>query len=429
MSKNLTFEEFNIKVVESVGLKTDDAGNILTARDKNVTKDGLKLVIPTKANINNQNEIVDDEIKPKHTLFNPYSEDEIKRNHILVILMKYMSAISTSAVLEGVLRQTIELLSTEEDIQDSVSTHVKNFIIKLREVNGSRGVLMSKKRIADMNKIINYLVEKNLYIIDYKLARGETINGIKYTRICKLNPAALEKIESDYESIGIDEKSKNIFVAIIEFIIPNIADKMVGSTSLRYPSMTVAMDMYNEVQGRINFLLEDMKEVLYPPYEALTMPLVLDTNIDRYKNDIEYMPNQNSLDTSIPVQTKTNSSVMASLQDRLVEQNSHSQQPSYETTNKFSNQHAASASISVVEDDPLEAYRASLYGAKNESGFINRHNTNIIQQTNQNQNNGFFNQGGGNGNVGFTGFGGNNNGFGNNNNGFTGFNNKPNIWG
>lgn len=425
MKKDLSFEELNTKIIESVGLKVDGGGNILTASGKNLTKDGLKIVIPTKANVNNMNEIVDDVIKPRHTLFNPYSEDELKRNQILVILMKYMSAISTSAVLEGVLRQLIELLSKDE-VADTVSTHVKNFIIKLREVNGNRGVLMSKKRTSDMNKIVTYLLENNLYIIDYKLARGETVNGIKYNRIAKLNMAALDKLKEDYESIGIDEKTKNIFVAIIEFIIPNMEDKLVGSTSLRYPSTTAAISLYNEIQTRLNFLLEDMKEVLEAPYEVLTMPLLMDFDIDKYKNQIEFLPNQNQLDKKETTLAKN--TIAGTLQDRLQEHGSIKQQEQMVINNSGNNifANANNSNINAVQtpvedDDGLASFKASVYGSNQDHGFINRNNSQVFNNAfNQNNvqpianafGNGFntgggFNQGGFN--QGFSGFNNNNN--------------------
>ena len=158
--KKMTFDELNIAIVESVGLVVDEGGYILTDSGKNLTMNKLKIVIPTIANVKNKNEIIDGVITPKYTLFNPYSEDEIKRNQMLVLLMKYMSAISTSGIIDGVFRQLIELLANEEG-QDTVSTHIKNFIIKLRELNGNRGNLMSKKRISDINKIVDYLLENN----------------------------------------------------------------------------------------------------------------------------------------------------------------------------------------------------------------------------------------------------------------------------
>ena len=151
--KKMTFDELNIAIVESVGLVVDEGGYILTDSGKNLTMNKLKIVIPTIANVKNKNEIIDGVITPKYTLFNPYSEDEIKRNQMLVLLMKYMSAISTSGIIDGVFRQLIELLANEEG-QDTVSTHIKNFIIKLRELNGNRGNLMSKKRISDINCLV-----------------------------------------------------------------------------------------------------------------------------------------------------------------------------------------------------------------------------------------------------------------------------------
>ena len=86
--KKMTFDELNIAIVESVGLVVDEGGYILTDSGKNLTMNKLKIVIPTIANVKNKNEIIDGVITPKYTRFNPYSEDEIKRNQMLVLLMK-----------------------------------------------------------------------------------------------------------------------------------------------------------------------------------------------------------------------------------------------------------------------------------------------------------------------------------------------------
>lgn len=366
----MTFDDLNKKIIESVGLKVDEGGYILTAKGSNLVKDGLKLVIPTKANVNNQNEIVDGLVKPKYMLFNPYSEDDLKRNQILVLLMKYMSAISTSGILSGILSQLTVLLSTEE-VQDSVSTHVKNFIIKLREINGNRGVLMSKKRSADMNKIVNYLLENNLFIIDYKMARGETINGIKYTRVAKLDPKAIETVEEKFTEMGVDEKSKTIFLEIINFIIPNIKDKVVGSTSSRYPSIISAVSLYNEIQTRINYLLEDMKDVLASPYEELTMPLLESVDLEKYKASIEFLPNANKLEDSSP------SNMLSSLQDKV------STAPISVGGVVSNNINTVNLDNSIVlpkeeEMDGFDSFKASLMGSSSDHGFINRYNSQVL---------------------------------------------------
>ena len=425
--KKMTFDELNIAIVESVGLVVDESGYILTSSGKNLTMNKLKVVIPTIANVKNKNEVIDGVITPKYTLFNPYSEDEIKRNQMLVLLMKYMSAISTSGIIDGVIRQMIELLANEEG-QDTVSTHVKNFIIKLRELNGNRGNLMSKKRISDINKIVDYLLENNLSIIEYRLSKGETINGIKYNRIAKLDTVAMDKIKDNHEIIGVEEKSMTVFLYIIDFIMPNIETKVSGSTSLRYPSATVAINLYNEVQSRINFLLEDLKDVSALPYESLTMPLIKEEiDLDLYKSDIEFLPNQNSVDNSKMV-SFNGSTTKNLLQERLSGYGSE-----IETSNSITPTNISNNVMDNNSDDSdgLSSYLQSLTGAKNESGFINRHNSmvhsNYVNPNVQgiavmNNNNGGFNN-----NTIQNGFVNHQSGFVNQQSGFAG--NTGNIWG
>lgn len=424
--KKMTFDELNIAIVESVGLVVDEGGYILTDSGKNLTMNKLKIVIPTIANVKNKNEIIDGVITPKYTLFNPYSEDEIKRNQMLVLLMKYMSAISTSGIIDGVFRQLIELLANEEG-QDTVSTHIKNFIIKLRELNGNRGNLMSKKRISDINKIVDYLLENNLNIIEYRLSKGETINGIKYNRLAKLDTVAIDKIKDNHEVIGVEEKSMIVFLAIIDFIIPKMDNKVSGSTSLRYPSATVALNIYNEVQSRINFLLEDLKDVFALPYESLTMPLIKEEiDLDLYKSDIEFLPNQNQLESSPVVNTTnaTTSSTRSLLQDRLNSYGGELESVSNITPEKVNN----TISELANDDDGLSSYIQSLTGGKNEPGFINRHNTMIHSNyTNPNvQGIAMMNNNGFNNNI-QNGFINQQNGFANQQSGFVG--NTGNIWG
>lgn len=370
---NKKFIDYMTGLVKSVGLEVNDENEIILSNGKHVKTEGLNIVIPTDDTVNNMSHIVDNKVVEKYKIFNPFSEDDIKRNYMLTLLSRYMSSFSTVGV-STIMHQLILLLE-DEQLQDRMHTSIQKFIVQLRDRLGNKGKLVSKRTITSYTKFNTYLIENGLSLVKYRVARGDTINGVKYNRIAKLDPIAVDNLAGREVSIGISERDREVFLAMIEFIIPDMKDTMAGSKSTKYPSYIALIDLYNEIQTRINFLSKELVEVLDT---SMVQSKLVDNKIEQFSNDIDFLPNANKLETkksSMMVNNTTggiNLSLTA-MQDNISTSSGGIQIGAVSTPTTVQHNN-----IEIASDDPLDILISNTYGKKNQHGFINTGNTTII---------------------------------------------------
>lgn len=371
---NKKFIDYMTGLIKSVGLEVNDDNEIILTNGKNIKTEGLNIVIPTDTTISNMSHIIDNKVVEKYKIFNPFSEDDIKRNYMLTLLSRYMSSFSTIGV-STIMHQLI-LLMEDEQLQDRMHTSIQKFIVQLRDRLGNKGKLVSKRTITSYTKFNTYLIENGLSLVKYRIARGDTINGVKYNRIAKLDPIAIDNLTDKEVSIGISDRDREVFLAMIEFIIPDIKNTMVGSKSTKYPSYIALIDLYNEIQTRINFLSKELVEVLD---SSIVQSVLVDNKIEQFSNDIDFLPNANKLEvkkSSVVVNNNTKSInlSLAAMQDN-VSTNSGGINIGAVSTPNNTQQVSIQESVS---DDPLDILISNTYGKKNQHGFINTGNTTII---------------------------------------------------
>lgn len=370
---NKKFIDYMTGLVKSVGLEVNDVNEIVLTNGKNVKTEGLNIVIPTDDTVNNMSHIVDNKVVEKYKIFNPFSEDDIKRNYMLTLLSRYMSSFSTVGV-STIMHQLI-LLMEDEQLQDRMHTSIQKFIVQLRDRLGNKGKLVSKRTITSYTKFNTYLIENGLSLVKYRIARGDTINGVKYNRIAKLDPIAIDNLSGREVSIGISERDREVFLAMIEFIIPDIKDTMAGSKSTKYPSYIALIDLYNEIQTRINFLSKELVEVLD---SSIVQSVLVDNKIEQFSSDIDFLPNANKLEAKKSSMTVNNNTgginlSLAAMQDNVSTSSGGINIGAVSTPNTIQHNN-----IEIASDDPLDILISSTYGKKNQHGFINTGNTTII---------------------------------------------------
>lgn len=376
------FIDYMVGLVKSVGLDVNDDYEIILTNGKNIKTEGLNIVIPTDDNINGMSHIVNNAVVEKYKILNPFSEDDIKRNYMLTLLSRYMSSFSTLGV-STIMHQLILLLE-DEQLQDRMHTSIQKFIVQLRDRLGNKGKLVSKRTISSYTKFNTYLIENSLNLVKYSVARGDTINGVKYNRIAKLDPIAIDTLSNKEIDLGIAERDREVFIAMIEFIIPDLKDTMTGSKSIKYPSFISVLDLYNEIQTRINFLSKELVEVLDT---SVVQSTLVDSKIEQYSNDIDFLPNANKLDSkksSVNLNTNGIKLSLSELQDNVNTNTGgiHIGAVSTPTT--------IQQTIQIASDDPLDILIANTYGKKNQHGFINTGNTQLITGGMNNQSNGIM---------------------------------------
>lgn len=363
----MKIEKYLKDVVGSVGIEVDENNLLLTSQGTKIMYNTLPIAIPNMDIVNKQRIMVGGELVQQYSIFNPFSEDDLKRNQMLVLLMRYMSAISTAGLLSGVIMMLVEVLSNEE-VQSEVSTKMQSWITQLK--SKVKGGLMDKKTTKEVTKIIMYLVDNNLELVKYRTSKGETIAGVKYNRLAKLDTAAVEAIKEKQETIGVSDKTVTIFLSMLEFALPEMENIYAGSKHKKYPSYVSAIDVYNEVQGRINFLIKELSEIFDMPDAGLLMPLAEGTeDIDTFSKEIDFLPNQNKID--VPKEE--------SMLSRLTKNVTAVNNPSTIALNNVND-----ATLTVSNDteymDGMALMRAQRTGGKNVSGFINTNNVQVIDQ-------------------------------------------------
>lgn len=377
-----SLEKYTISVVESVGLSVDDDLCLLNADGVNpVMMDNLKLAIPTKANLENQNKVVDGLVKKQYNLFNPFSEDELKKNDVLTLLQRYMSAVSSLGVLQGVMQQLVYIASNDEAHAET-STKVKMWVVSLKEELGGRNTknVLDNKTIKGLNTIINHMIEKGMNIITYRVARGETIAGVKYARVAKLDLEVVEyvKREEFAEELKINDKAKTVFLSMLNFILVGMEDMYNGSKSKNYPSFIALLGLYNEVQTRINYLLEDMKDSL--DLTELVMPLVDESiNVEEFKSEIDNLPNSSKTVDNAKSTILSNSGMMNSVHNNFASINTPA------PADVVNNTVAApivnnNNSVASTGDDEVDYIKRLLGTSQNEvrHGFVNNGQVQVV---------------------------------------------------
>ena len=370
---NKKFIDYMTGLVKSVGLEVNDENEIILSNGKHVKTEGLNIVIPTDDTVNNMSHIVDNKVVEKYKIFNPFSEDDIKRNYMLTLLSRYMSSFSTAGV--STIIHQLNLLLEDEQLQDRMHTSIQKFIVQLRDRLGNKGKLVSKRTITSYTKFNTYLIENGLSLVKYRVARGDTINGVKYNRIAKLDPIAIDNLAGREVSIGISERDREVFLAMIEFIIPDMKDTMAGSKSTKYPSYIALIDLYNEIQTRINFLSKELVEVLDT---SMVQSKLVDNKIEQFSNDIDFLPNANKLETKKSSMMVNNTTgginlSLAAMQDNISTSSGGIQIGAVSTPTTVQHNN-----IEIASDDPLDILISNTYGKKNQHGFINTGNTTII---------------------------------------------------
>ena len=282
--------EYTKSVLAAIGLKADENGFIVNVNDKAIMIGDLRVALPTMDNINNMNRV--DEITNKlvrnYILYNPYDDDVIKRNNILTFTMRYAGRFASTSIY-GVMTQLVAILADDALIEDS-SVVTQKFAMGLSMKLGKRGKLVTTKTASAIDKMFSWLIANNKSIIKYRLCKGATIDGIKYNRVTKLDYSAMSDLEDKYESIGVSEREVTIFNEMLRFIIPDIESTVSGSKSGLYPSYISAMRIHTDISIRVNFLLEQYKNVNPRAYEVFTLPLIDDTDVEKLVKDIEFIP-------------------------------------------------------------------------------------------------------------------------------------------
>lgn len=384
-------------LVESVGLIVSNEDKLLALDDVPVTMDKLPMVMPTTANLNSMNTIdyTTNKVVEKHKIFNPFAEDEIKKNQHLVLLAGYMSTKTSITVLS--IMQELIMLMEDIELQDRMHTTIQKFIVSVRETIGNKGKLVSKKTLPALTKLSQYLVVNRLNIVNIKTARGNTINGIKYTRTAVIDSTALDiiknknddKLEMQDESIGIGDRERDLFISMIDFILPDLKDMVSGSKSTKYPSYIATVELFVEIQTRLNFLLKELKEVNPITYDALYTKLPNPSECEKYSTDIDFLPSNIKATTVAekPVEN-TNGNLKHNMIDSM---KSMYIEPSNTMSSNHIQQTQPAVSIQInqpQEIDPIEQLRMKTRPTNNHnsSGFYNSNNTTIIQQGYDNYN-------------------------------------------
>lgn len=369
----MNLEKYSIAVLKSLNLTVNEESYVTTENGTNITIGDVKVVIPIEKYIKDNVFINSNgKLEKKYVLFNPYTDDDIKTNDCLRVATNYMSAVSSSAVY-GIFQQLITMLGDEE-AQAKVHTSLQKWMVNVRNTLGNKVKLVDTKTYTSLNKLMEYQILNNERIVKYLLCRGETITGIKYSRVAKLDPKAYDALEETCTSLNIRKKDSDLFKLMFDFILPDIKDNVLGSKDLDYPSFLCVYGLFNQVQTRINFLLTELKDVLESPYTTLHVELVDENEVKKFKPTISLIPTTSN---AVPVNTATaniptNNAINLAPTKAPLDLNSYRQQ--IQQPQQQINPLVQKAQ--VTDGASLLMSRTSQNNQR--SGFDNRHGSNVI---------------------------------------------------
>lgn len=320
--------EFYKDILETLGLEVDSRGGIFIPSGKAklpLTIDGLHAVLPTADNIKNVIDTSEDKAKLNYFLFNPAHEDAIRKNTSLQKLREIIYR-----KLENKFAALMEILTVLGLEDNSKSIGMEEFVeLVLRFKNKTIKKLFDDQVVSTVRDI--YTLSKKstnpkLNLLHIFLNKGGKIGEERYNKIGNAAFPIYETLINDFsvkndtiEGIKLRNKDKGVILSAYEFIVKNPDDLIngitIGSKNKVAPglhTLLIIMDtLIDMINNAVESLREDLEEDVYNNI-YMTKPKIgvdeLDGFLTNLKDDIEYIPDEKSLE-ALMKQGKTTTSV------------------------------------------------------------------------------------------------------------------------
>ena len=317
--------EFYKDILVTLGLEIDSNGGIFIPSGKTklpLTIEGLHAVLPTADNIKNVIDTSGEKAKLNYFLFNPAHEDPIRKNTSLqklrdVIYRKLENKFAA-------LMEILAVLGLDDNPKSMGTIDFVELVVRFRNNNIKKlfddQVVTAVRDIYTASKKSTNPKSNLLHIF---LNKGGKIGEDRYNKIGNAAFPVYETLINDFsvkndtiEGIKLRNKDKGVIISAYEFIVKNKEDLVsgiiIGSKNKVAPGLHTLLIIMDNLIDMINNAADSLKEDLEDDvYNSICMnkPKIglneMDGFLTDLKEDIEYIPDEKSLEALIKQNTGT----------------------------------------------------------------------------------------------------------------------------
>lgn len=268
----MKLNEFYTKVLENLGLETDDEGFIyIKTSDDNqlMLMNGLPLVLPTKDHISTLLKVTKDSFEQVKMLYNPLDENVVKGDNKSLIKTKSIveARIGYGIMVAGRLLLT---LASNKELQKDVNLELTKFLSSLSEVRKpNMKEIVDDKTINMWSDLYSNSVNAERSMISIFLKKAATYGDVKYNRLATLKSNLYEDIlvatqDTPVYNIKLRNKDIALYKIVFEYLLQDLDENHVisiGSNDSFSPAFISLMKLYIKVTSRVNSIIEMLKPI------------------------------------------------------------------------------------------------------------------------------------------------------------------------
>ena len=293
------------QLVQSLDLKVID--DVIMIDDSTPVKiGGVPLVIPSKHNVDTLVEPIDGKIKAVKVLFDPFTDDLVKQNRVLNLLMKYMVVLSNVSITHLV--ESLLQLASDVELQKDAPSHLQKYLAGYSSLAIKGKYNVDSKTLTAFRKIVASKGAKLKYT-EFYLKKGGKLNGQTYNRLLRVHFPFMDEFEKTENTLKCDnvvlrDKDYKAIMYTLNFIFPerDEGNYDIGSKDKDYPGYFVVYEGFISIYGRINFLLEKLEFMNKEIKDTLHLPLLDEEqlhSLKKHSKELAILPTDNIEEKSV----------------------------------------------------------------------------------------------------------------------------------
>jgi len=280
-------------IIKSFQLDVTSDG-FIKYNNKNLTIDGLPVVLPTKEHIETLTAATETgEFKPVKYLFNPLKENLVKGESPIVKKLMKIAEITANVQLAAASRLLLQLgrLDNVKDLPISLN----QFLILLEQARSKNIKELIDDGVMDhWTKLVSESVTSNKHrIAKYYLKKNIEVQGEKFYRGIVLDSPILDVVEES----NLRGKEKRVYKILVNFLLKKGTENenfiLSYSNNDYSPSFTALAKGYMMFTNRINDLLKSLEFIDKEIVNKTIVPIHYDMDklhFEKYATEIAMLP-------------------------------------------------------------------------------------------------------------------------------------------
>ncbi len=293
--------KFYTNVVESMGANVDEEGFIKIGR-KPITVKNKSLVMPIRSIMANLQKVDESgKMINKFSVFNPMKENLVRGDSDSLNKLKQMVDMNLSKQVSFIGELLLKLASREN--VKNIPMSIMDFLTTLETARSANiKKLVDDDVISKWTDITAKAIRSKNPPVKTFLKKGVVIEGEKHNRGLVVDFPLLEPIEKGDVHVTLRPKEKKLYKLVFNFIIGDLIDDNVISTSddVTSPGIMALLKGYKKLVDRFNKLLETLKFVDEELVDLIIIDLKYDyddlVHVSKLKSELASIPDVESGD-------------------------------------------------------------------------------------------------------------------------------------